>query len=60
MLFVTFPNFGWNNSLANPGFGEEFLARQCIPSLIFTVSWNHWFQTRELDDAMAAVQPVLR
>lgn len=53
-LFVTFTNFG--AGAPKLGFGELFIEKQGYSGLYFIQKDNHWWQTSEIFEAIAAVQ----
>lgn len=58
-VVVTFP-YASGKPGFRPPFGREFLASRAISAIPVTVSWSHWFQIPEMDEAMAAVRDITR
>lgn len=53
-LFVTFTNFG--GVVPRLGFAEEFVEKQGYSGLYFIQKANHWWQTPEVFEAIAAIK----
>lgn len=59
-LVVTFPASSARNRLDREGFAEALLAKENIAAAHVTVSFDHWFQTHETDQALAAIREHAR
>ena len=59
-LVVTFDYFREDNPRELIGFGERFFTERKIDALHFIAKDNHWFQTPELEAAIATALPLAK
>lgn len=60
LLVVSFPSAQGNPTLEKPGFAEKWLKGLGISNVSVKVSSNHWFQTPETDEALAAISEIAK
>jgi hypothetical protein len=59
VLVATFSPLGHSRAADAPGFAEGFLLRHDYPALHFISSWDHWWQTAEMEAALSAAATVI-
>lgn len=58
VLVVSFPSADPKQGLDRPGFGSRWLYELGLSSVAVKVSYNHWFQTPEMDAALASIAAI--